>query len=239
MVRDSRPVVKRVSLAIKEGEVHVLLGPNGAGKSTLLAAIAGLPNVRVSEGLVVFNGAVLNNVPPWERCKRGISLAHQHPPKLRGVTLRSLAEAICRVHGTPPSIMEDYALRLGLLHLMDRSAFAGFSGGEAKKAELLLALLTKPKLLLLDEPDSGVDVDSVKVVASVLNELVKHGTTMMIVTHTGRIVEYLESCDQAHVMVSGELVRSGPAEKVLDEVLNRGFTLEGVVHETLRSSHRS
>ena len=214
---EERLVVQGVSLAVDRGEVHVLLGPNGSGKTTLLRAIMGLPGYRV-EGRLLFEGRELNGLKPHERARLGIALMHQNPRPL-SVKLSHLAREISRRFGTPLDVLRDFALD----SLMEREAFKGFSGGEAKKAELALTILQRPKLAMLDEPDSGVDLESLKVVGRAINRLAEGGAGVLLVTHTGAIIEYLRRVTAAHVIVRGRIVASGDAETMLEAVKRKGY----------------
>jgi Fe-S cluster assembly ATP-binding protein len=156
---DDRIIVRDVSLNINPAELHVIMGPNGVGKSTLLAAIMGLSHVQVCGGRILFNGVDITRLPSYERAKLGISLAHQVTPTFRGVRFLEVAKAISSRFNTD---WRSLASLLRVEGLLLRDLFHGFSGGERRRAELYLALLQNPKLLLLDEPDSGVDVDTLE-----------------------------------------------------------------------------
>lgn len=215
---EGRIVVRDASLEVGRGEIHVLLGPNGSGKTTLLRAIMGLPKYNVVKGRLLFEGRELNGLKPYERARLGIALMHQNPRPL-SVKLANLASEIGRRYGTSLEILRELALD----SLMEREAYRGFSGGEAKKVELALTLLQRPKLALLDEPDSGVDLESLKLVARAINRLVEEGAGVLLVTHTGAIIEYLRRVAMAHVMVRGTIVASGGVEEVLELVRRRGY----------------
>ncbi len=214
----SLEIVKGVSLEIDAGEVHLLFGPNGSGKSTLLRAIMGLPSYVVSRGRILFDGRDVSALRAHERARLGIALMHQNP---RPVSVRfgQLVAEMSRRYGQRPDVIG----KLGLDGLLDRELFRGFSGGEMKRAELALVLLQRPRLALLDEPDSGVDLPSLRVVGSVINELASGGVAVLLVTHTGLIAEHIERVRRTHVMVGGRLVASGDLHEILERLREGGY----------------
>ncbi len=218
-------VVRGVDLRVGRGEVHVIMGPNAAGKSSLLAAIAGLRRYKVVSGKVLFEGRDVTYLPPDERARLGIALAHQIPPVIKGVRVRDVVTALVRKYGVGNSGSLASLLRVG--ELMDRYLFLGFSGGERKRLELYLTSLQRPKLAMLDEPDSGVDVDSLSSIAEAIAELVRLGSSVLLVTHTGYILERLSKLcdvDYAHVMVRGRIVYSGLADEVVPLIMKHGYS---------------
>ncbi|MEM4827433.1 MAG: ATP-binding cassette domain-containing protein, partial [Desulfurococcaceae archaeon] len=160
-----RVAVSNTSFELNEGDLFFLLGPNGSGKSTLLRAIVGYPGLEVLSGKIVFEGVDITREPMEERVARGLTIAHQIPPRLTGVKCRQLLEALCRKSRCDPY---EIANDLEINHLLERDFGKGFSGGELKRAEIAMLLAQKPKLPLIDEPDSGVDVDSIAVIAKVI-----------------------------------------------------------------------
>lgn len=212
-------IVKGVSLEISSGEVHVLFGPNGSGKSTLLRAIMGLPSCTVSRGRIIFDGMDISRLKAHERARLGIALMHQNPRPI-SVKLSQMVAELSKKYGSNPSI----ALKLGLNGLMNRELFRGFSGGEIKRAELALVLLQKPRLALLDEPDSGVDLSSLKIVGGVINELADSGVAILLVTHTGAIAEYIRNVAATHVMVDGRLVATGELPEIINVLRREGYS---------------
>jgi len=215
---EGRTVVRRADLSMGKGEIHVLLGPNGSGKTTFLRAIMGLPGYNIVEGRVFFEGRELNGLKPHERARLGIALMHQNPRPLT-VKLSHLAREISKRYGTSLDVLGDFALD----SLMEREAFKGFSGGEAKKAELALTILQRPKLAMLDEPDSGIDLESLKLVGRAINRLAEGGAGVLLVTHTGAVIEYLRRVTMAHVIVRGRIVASGDVETLLEAVKRKGY----------------
>ncbi|MEM4619279.1 MAG: ATP-binding cassette domain-containing protein, partial [Desulfurococcaceae archaeon] len=160
---NDRVIVKNVNLAINESELHVIMGPNGSGKSTLLSAIMGLPRFKITSGRVLFKNIDITDKPVYERARMGIALAHQNPPEIRGVKFRDIASYILKKYGCSDCI--PLSKILDVEKLFDRDLFLGFSGGEKKRSELYLVLLQGPRIALLDEPDSGVDIESIESIA--------------------------------------------------------------------------
>jgi len=229
-----REILRGVDLDIGPGETHLLLGPNGSGKTTLLGAILGMARYRVAAGRIVFKGEDVTALPLPERVRRGIGLAFQRPPAIRGVTLRQLAE-LCREHadGGQPRGGEDVdiselAARLEAEALLSRDVGVGFSGGEAKRAELLQLLAQRPALVLLDEPESGVDLPSIALVGAAINALLekdRHRSRQaagLIITHTGHVLDYVPA-DRGHILVGGRIVCSGNPRELLEDVRRHGY----------------
>ncbi|MCX8197772.1 MAG: Fe-S cluster assembly ATPase SufC [Candidatus Micrarchaeota archaeon] len=213
-----KEIVKGVSLSIKKGEVHVIMGQNGSGKSTLLNALAGHPKYSV-EGKVEFEGKDLLSMKPHERARAGIFLAFQTPNEVSGVPLSSfLRQAYSACHGKEMSVAEFERLLEEKMSLigMDK-AFAsrgvneGFSGGEKKRSEILQLAVLQPKLALLDELDSGLDIEGLAKVMSALGKIRQKDASFIIVTHYARMLRGLQP-DAVHVMKNGKIVASGKAE---------------------------
>ncbi|MHC1628673.1 MAG: ATP-binding cassette domain-containing protein [Candidatus Nezhaarchaeales archaeon] len=215
-------VVKRVSLKVVEGKVNVLMGPNASGKTTLLKAIMGLPGYRIVSGKIVFNGKDITKDPPWIRARKGVGLAFQSLPKIH-VEIGHLARAISEKHSTT-ELIEYASEKLYLKHLLKRKLGEGLSGGEMKRVELFTVVLQRPRIALLDEPDSGVDVESIRMIADVINRIVEENVGVLLVTHQGHILRYLKNLYKAYVMVSGEIVYEGDVEEVYNKVLSSGYS---------------
>ncbi len=215
-----RVIIRNSSILIERDSLVFLLGPNGSGKSTFLRAIIGYPGVEVISGNIIFEGEDLTSKPMEYRVSRGLTLAHQTPPKLTGVRMRQLLEALCRKTGCDPL---EIASDLEIKHLLDREFGKGFSGGELKRAEIAMLLAQKPKLPLIDEPDSGVDVDSIEIIASAIKKLVRETPykSTIIVTHSAQISKYIKPTLTC-IMVSGEVKICGGPE-LLSEVFIHGF----------------
>ena len=209
-------IVRGVDLAVRAGEVHALMGPNGSGKSTLASAIAGSPAYLVDEGQVLLHGEDVTALAADERARRGLFLSFQYPTVIPGVTMVNLLRASLKARrGTEPSAREFLAeLRETLATLKMDESFArryvndGFSGGEKKRAEILQLGMLKPTLAILDETDSGLDVDALRTVAEGVNALRSPEIGILIITHYERILNYITP-DFVHVLVDGRIVRSG------------------------------
>lgn len=216
------PVLSDVNLSLGGGELHVILGPNAVGKSTLLASIMGLSHVKIRGGRVLFEGRDITGLPSSERARLGISLAYQIPPALRGVRLRMVVEEVARRFGSLDAL-DEYAELLRVGHLLDREAFRGFSGGERKRVELFITMLQRPKIALLDEPDSGVDIESLKLIASAIRLLTEdRGAGVLLVTHTGEMLREIEG-GVGHLMVGGTIAYTGDVQAVVEAVREHGF----------------
>lgn len=218
---EDKRIVDGVSLVVEPGEVHIVMGPNGSGKSTLLSAIMGLGHTKVCGGRVLFEGIDVTYMPSYERAKLGIALAHQNPPEIKGVKLRDVAQAMVKKHGCSDCML--IAKTLLVEDFMSRDLFVGFSGGEKKRTELFLVMLQRPKLAMLDEPDSGVDVESVNLIARSIEMLRARGTAVILVTHLGVIAERLSRIDKVHVLVQGRIAYSGSPDVVLPVIMKFGY----------------
>lgn len=227
---DGKEILHGVSLAINEGETHIIMGPNGAGKSTLGSAIMGSPEYTVTEGTIELLGEDITAEPPDKRAKRGIFLSFQNPVEIPGITLSSfLRSAYEQVTGERIKLFEFKKKLKAAMEVLqmdaayaDRELNVGFSGGEKKKAEILQLLVLKPKLAILDETDSGLDVDAVKTVSAGIKAYKEQtGGSLLIITHNTKILEAL-TVDRTHIIADGRLVAEGGAELV-DEVIANGF----------------
>ena len=226
-----KEILHGVDLTVNSDETHVLMGPNGTGKSTLGYAITGNPAYTVTEGAIVFGGESIVDMPVNERAKKGIFLSFQNPLEVPGVTLSSFIRSALEQKTKTRLRLWDFKKKLAetmkLLDMdesySDRDLNVGFSGGEKKKAEILQMLMLEPKLAILDETDSGLDVDAVRTVSQgvkLYRERV-HGS-LLIITHSTRILEAL-TVDAAHVMENGVIVKNGGAELV-DKINEKGFS---------------
>ncbi len=226
-----KEILHGVDLTVNSDETHVLMGPNGTGKSTLGYAITGNPAYTVTEGDIVFGGESIVDMPVNERAKKGIFLSFQNPLEVPGVTLSSFIRSALEQKTKTRLRLWDFKKKLAetmkLLNMdesySDRDLNVGFSGGEKKKAEILQMLMLEPKLAILDETDSGLDVDAVRTVSQgvkLYRERV-HGS-LLIITHSTRILEAL-TVDAAHVMENGVIVKNGGAELV-EKINEKGFS---------------
>jgi Fe-S cluster assembly ATP-binding protein len=226
---DGKEILKGVSLTIRQGEIHALMGPNGSGKSTLSYALMGHPNYEVTEGRVLLDGENLLELEADERARRGLFLAFQYPTAIPGVTLANfLRHAVTNIRHPERKEGEDLMpmreFRKELREAMDElgvdTEFArrylneGFSGGEKKRAEVLQMSLIKPNFAILDETDSGLDIDAVRVVSEGVNRVVQRvGTGVLVITHYQRILNYIKP-QFVHVLYGGRIVESGGPELV-------------------------
>ena len=228
-----RNVLKGVNLKIGEGELHVLMGPNGSGKTTLAKSIMGHPQVKVTKGHIVVDGSVINDLPVNERAKLGIFLQFQNPVEIEGLGivtfLNSARGALNKERISYKEFMgaikqnsESLKLREDLI---GRSLNYGFSGGEKKKMEILQMSMLKPQLAILDEPDSGLDIDAVKIVAENINEIRKRtNVSILLITHYSRILNYMEP-QFIHIMADGKIVREGGKE-LIEQIEKEGYKLD-------------
>ena len=219
-----RLVVRGVSLRVGSSELQVLMGPNGAGKSSLLSALMGLPGYRVVKGEALLDGQRLNDLPLYERARRGLGLGFQTPPRMKGVTARCILEALEKIYG-PWRDLYRYARLLGVEDLLDKP-LGSLSGGERKRVELLLVLAQRPRVMLLDEPDSGVDIDSLGFIADVVEESVRRGIGVLLVTHTTHFLEELVGrgiVSRINVMIDGVVRLSGEPRRVLQLLEEKGL----------------
>jgi len=224
---EDKEILKGINLIVDDGELHVVMGPNGSGKSTLALTIAGHPKYQVINGKIIFDGENITNLPPEERVRRGVFLSFQHPVEVEGVKVIQFLQRVLKNLKNLDEIQAYEVIfnavqELGLDNsMLTRFLNVGFSGGERKKLEMLQAYLVKPRLLILDEPDSGVDVDSLKVIARIIDKLHEEGTAILLITHYGRILEHLKP-HRVHVIKEGKIVASGGIELV-KTIEEKGF----------------
>ena len=231
-----KPILRGISLTVNAGEVHAVMGPNGSGKSTLAQVLAGHPAYEVTAGEVWYDGENLLEMDPEVRAQKGVFLAFQYPVEIPGVSnayfLRSAYNEIRKARGEdevdPLDFLEVMDQKLQLVHMSDamlqRSVNTGFSGGEKKRNEILQMAVLDPKLAILDETDSGLDIDALRVVAEGVNTLRREDNATIVVTHYQRLLNYIIP-DFVHVLAGGRIVRSGGKELAL-ELEARGY--EGV-----------
>lgn len=220
---DGTPILKGVNLKVNKGEKHAIMGPNGSGKSTLSKAIAGHEAYEVTKGDILFEGESILELEADERAHLGIFLAFQYPVEVPGVTnktlLRESYNTLAEHRGwedLDPLQFEDYAReKLDLIEMkpefLERSVNAGFSGGEKKRNEIFQMAVLKPRLALLDETDSGLDIDALKIVADGINQLSGKDNAFVLVTHYQRILNYVVP-DRVHIMMDGRIIKSGDKE---------------------------
>lgn len=222
-----KQILEGITLHIKKGEVHVLMGPNGSGKSTLAHAIIGNPDCHISSGKIFLDGEDITGLSPDLRAKRGLFLGFQYPEEIPGVSVANLLRhALNARREQKIPIPEFQKLLKEKLELLDiemqfaqRYLNEGFSGGEKKRSEILQMALLEPKYCILDEIDSGTDVDAVKVIANGINSLIGTDRGFIIITHYNRILQYLKQIDFVHILIDGKIVKSG--HKALAEEIDK------------------
>ncbi len=226
-------ILRGISLTVKPGEVHAIMGPNGSGKSTFAQVLAGHPAYEVTQGAVTFEGHDLLELAPDERAKDGVFLAFQYPVEIRGVTtsyfLRSAVNALRKHRGEDEldtfdflQFLEGRMETIGLDDsLLNRPVNEGFSGGEKKRNEIIQMAVLDPKLAILDETDSGLDIDALRTVAEAVNRLRRPDNDTIIVTHYQRLLNYIEP-DRVHVLHDGRIVRSG-SKRLSLELEEKGY----------------
>jgi Fe-S cluster assembly ATP-binding protein len=230
---DGKEILRGLDLEVKAGEVHAIMGPNGSGKSTLAHVLAGRDGYAVTEGSVELDGKDLIGLSPEERAHRGVFLAMQYPVELPGVNnslfLRTALNAIRKARGEPEldavaflRLMREKLKLVDLREdLLKRAVNAGFSGGEKKRNEIFQMALLEPRLAILDETDSGLDIDAMRVVADGVNALRSPDRAMIVVTHYQRLLDYIEP-DFVHVLAGGRILRSGDKSLAL-ELEDKGY----------------
>lgn len=230
---DDKAILKGINLEIKAGEVHAIMGPNGSGKSTLASVLAGREEYEVTGGSVDFDGEDLLEMSPEERAAAGIFLAFQYPVEIPGVTtINFLKTALNEIRKSRGEESLDAAQFLKLMRekaklvniddsLLKRSLNEGFSGGEKKRNEIFQMAMLEPKLAILDETDSGLDIDALRIVAEGVNKLRSPENAVVVVTHYQRLLDYIVP-DYVHVLYKGRIVKSGPKELAL-ELEEKGY----------------
>jgi Fe-S cluster assembly ATP-binding protein len=224
-IKGGDAILKGVDLTVPRGEVHALMGPNGSGKSTLAKIIAGDPSYEITGGDVVLEGESILGLEPDERARAGLYLAFQYPVEVPGVSIANflrLALNARRDEGDEIGVMEFYGkLQQAVKNLnwddsiLERNLHEGFSGGEKKRSEILQLLVLEPRYAILDETDSGLDVDALKVVAQGVNAARGPDFGALVITHYQRLLNYIVP-DRVHVMVGGRVIRSGPKELAME-----------------------
>lgn len=230
---EGKEILRGVNLTIRDGEVHVLMGPNGSGKSTLSNVLVGNPKYEVTEGEIIFNGKNLLELSPEDRSHEGIFMSFQAPIEIPGVSMtnfmRAAVNAKRKYFDHEPLSATDFLKLLrekrklvGLdAHFMNRGVNEGFSGGERKRNEIFQMAVLEPSFSILDETDSGLDVDALRIVAEGFNQLRTPKTSAMVITHYQRMLDYLKP-DFVHVLVNGQIVRDGDASLGY-EIEDKGF----------------
>jgi Fe-S cluster assembly ATP-binding protein len=223
-----KQVLNGVNLRVNKGETHALFGPNGTGKTTLLNAISGIPRYVVDGGSIIFKGQDITEMSMDERARLGVGMAFQRPPAIRGLKLKDLIKII-----NPKADPDELLKYMDFEEFANRDVNRGFSGGEVKRSEMVQLLAQQPDMVMLDEPDSGVDLENIKLIGAAINRLTQKDIrpssrtkSGIIITHFGHILEYMKT-DRAHVMLGGAIVCSGNPGEILDQIKKSGY--EGCV----------
>lgn len=231
-----KEILRGVNLQIQKGEVHAIFGPNGSGKTTLLNALMGFSGYSVNKGKIIFGGRDITHLPVNDRAKLGIGISFQRPPVIRGVKLQRLILTSAKKNG---KVLEKYAKGLNLTDFLEREVNVGFSGGEIKRAELLQLILQDPDLVLLDEPESGVDLENIVLIGEYTNYLLgkmrepNQDKTMkelhrerkksgLIITHTGHILDYVD-VDVGYILMQGQIACRANPRDMLHTIRECGF----------------
>ncbi|MGH3087274.1 MAG: Fe-S cluster assembly ATPase SufC [Rubrobacteraceae bacterium] len=228
-IEDSGEILKGVDLEVNKGEIHAIMGPNGSGKSTLANVLMGHPRYEVTDGSITFEGEDALELEPDERAKMGMFLAFQYPSEVPGVSVANfLRTAVNSVREVELSPMDMYRLLQEKMKIMqmdvkfaERYLNEGFSGGEKKRNEILQMLMLDPRLAIMDETDSGLDIDALQVVAKGVNELRGPDFSAVVITHYQRILRYIEP-DRVHVMLDGRIVTSG-GKDLANQLEEKGY----------------
>ncbi len=224
-----KEILKGVSLTLESGKINALMGPNGSGKSTLAHVLMGHPGYKVTSGSIILDGEDITSLAPDERAQRGIFLSFQYPKEVPGVTISSfLRTALASIRKSPVAVhefmklLEQKMMILGMdKKFLSRYLNEGFSGGEKKRAEILQMLVLDPKIAILDETDSGLDIDALRIVASGVNSYMKSEKCVLIITHYKRILEYVKP-HKLFIMIDGRIKLEGTGELV-DKLEEKGY----------------
>ncbi|MCQ5336567.1 MAG: Fe-S cluster assembly ATPase SufC [Candidatus Methanomethylicia archaeon] len=238
VVVEGKEILKGINLSMEKGEVIAIMGHNASGKTTLVLTLAGFPRYIVSKGKIVFDGKEITNLPIYERAKLGIAVAFQSPPTIRGLRF---GDMIAFAAGKNPWILKDSKFIEEILRkvdlepsiYMDRELNVGFSGGERKRSELAQLFAMKPKLMILDEIDSGVDIDSLRILGNSLkNYIEENNCAVMIITHHRHILQYVKP-NKVYIMSKGKIVLTGSYEELIPKIEALGY--EALIKEVLKN----
>jgi Fe-S cluster assembly ATP-binding protein len=224
---DNRQILKGVNFSMRYGEIHTLFGPNGAGKTSFMMTLMGFPKYEVKQGRIYFKNEDITKKDIHERAQLGIGISFQRPPTVRGISLRKIIEIITG-NGSNDELIIEKIKKLNLLSHLDRGLNEGFSGGEMKRSELLQLMVQKPEMVLIDEPESGVDLENIALVGEAINALlgktkVKEATrSAVIITHTGYILDYVNA-DKGYIVIDGNFICGGNPRDILSEIKKHGY----------------
>jgi Fe-S cluster assembly ATP-binding protein len=223
---EGKEVLKGINLTLPVGQTHVIFGRNGSGKTSLLMTIMGFRTYKIKHGKIYFKGEDITNLPPYERAKRGIGIMFQRPPTLKGVKLRDILKLCAKENSVK---IEELARTFQFENFLDREVNKGFSGGELKKSELLQLLIQDPDLVLLDEPESGVDVENIQLIGNMIKRLLQkdiphkpRNKSGLIITHTGFILQYV-AADLGYVIMDGEIYCQGNPVEIFEGIQKYGY----------------
>lgn len=221
-----KEVLHDINLHIEEGETHVLLGPNGSGKTTLLMTIMGFTSYSITDGKILFKGEDVTTLKPHERAQRGIGMLFQRPPTISGLKLGKMLTAISR---NKDKDIAELAKSVHMDKFLERDINKGFSGGEIKRSEVLQLMIQNPDFVMLDEPESGVDLENISLMGNAIGSLLEKEKHLinrkksgLVITHTGFILDYIDA-DKGHVMCDGEIKCHGNPREILKEIKQRGY----------------
>lgn len=232
-IEDGAEILKGINLEIKPGEVHAIMGPNGAGKSTLSSVISGKDEYEVTEGEIIFEGENINEDKPEDRAHKGIFMSFQYPVEIPGVTVTNFIKAALnetrKANGLEDmpakemlALVRENSAKLDIKKdFLARSLNEGFSGGEKKRNEIFQMLMLNPKLAILDETDSGLDIDALRIVADGVNSFRNEGNAVLLITHYQRLLDYIKP-DFVHVLADGKIIKTGDASLAL-ELEEKGY----------------
>jgi Fe-S cluster assembly ATP-binding protein len=226
---EGKEILHDINLTVKPGETNVVFGPNGSGKTTLMMAIMGFPRYHVTRGKILYKGQDITHKSLDERARLGIGMSFQRPPVVKGIKTRELVEATLKARGREDDV-DILAEKANMTNFLQRDINAGFSGGEIKRSELLQLLAQTPELIMLDEPESGVDLENIALIGELINKLLQKGCPVhqrsrggLIITHTGHILEYVNAAT-GYVLFNGNIISCGASPlDILDNIKRKGY----------------
>ncbi len=227
---DGREILHGLNLKVKPGETSVIFGPNGGGKTTLLMTIMGFPRYKITKGKIFFKGKDITHTPLDERARLGLGISFQRPPVVRGVKTRDMVAACIRDGELEKEAgVDELAARAHLVGFLDRDINYGFSGGEIKRSEMMQLLAQSPDLVLLDEPESGVDLENIALIGTLINEALgkthpirTRTRSGLIISHTGHILDYV-SARTGYVLCGGQIICEGDPREILNTIKEKGY----------------